>query len=92
MADGERDNMDLLDLPDDLRTLALGVVVNCVSCGAVIHPFRMRTKSLRARVSGAPDERRLFYAGTCASVENPGCSRTNAATEHKQLLIRTLGR
>lgn len=89
---GERDNVDLLDLPDDLREFALEVVVNCCSCGAVIAPFRVRAKSLRARVSGAPDERRLFYAGTCASGVNSGCARTNAASENKAALLRILGK
>lgn len=89
---GARDNVDLLDLPDDLRALALGTVVNCCACEAVISPFRVRAKSLRARVAGTPDERRLFYAGTCASGDNAGCSRTTKASDHKATLLRSLGK
>ena len=89
---GARDNVDLLDLPDDLRALALGVVVNCCACGAVIHPFRVRAKSGRARIAGSAEERRLFYASTCASADRPGCCRTNSASEHKLRLLREIGK
>jgi ribA/ribD-fused uncharacterized protein len=83
-----RDNVDLLQLPDDLRVLAVDVVCNCVSCGAVIHPLRCRAKSDRSRVAGTAVERRLFYAATCPSEMNPGCSRTTAAQEHKEMVRR----
>ena len=86
-----RENCDFLNLPDDLRALALDVVVNCASCGAVIHPMRARVKSERSRVAGTPVEHRLFYAPTCPVEKNPGCSRSKLAREHKQVLLRKLG-
>lgn len=88
IADGDRGNVDVLQPPDRLRELALGVVVNCAACAAVIHPFRVRAKSERSRVAGQPEERRLFYSGTCSSEQNPGCARTVAAREHKTFVER----
>ncbi len=85
-----RDNVDLLDLPDDLRELCLDAKVNCAACGAVIYCFRQRQKSDRARIAGTPDERRLFYAATCPSSASPGCARTRAATEAKILMKKNL--
>ena len=86
-----RDNVDFLNLPDDLRELALGVVCNCVSCGAVIHPMRTRAKSERSRIAGTATERRLFYAATCPTDKNAGCSRTTAAQQHKTRLRSMFG-
>ena len=85
-----RDNIDLLQLPMTMRALALGIVTNCVSCGAVIHPFRARVKSERSRISGKVEEHRLFYAPTCPSTKNPGCSRTTAAQQHKAVIKAVL--
>lgn len=89
--DEGRDNVDLLQLPDQLRALALDVICNCVSCGALIHPLRARVLSARSRVAGSGTERRLFYAATCPSEVNPGCSRTLAAKDAKALMRRKLG-
>lgn len=86
-----RGNVDLLDLPDDLRALALATIVDCVACAAPIRCFRARTKSKRSRVSGSSEERRLFYASTCASTVNTGCSRSRAAKDHKRLVRTMLG-
>jgi len=86
-----RDNLDFLSLPDDLRELALGVVCNCVSCGAVISPMRVRAQSERSRIAGTPTERRLFYAATCPTDKNAGCSRTTAAATHKDRLRSMFG-
>lgn len=83
LAEG-RDNLDILQLPDQLRTLALEHVwANCVSCGAAIHPLRARALSERSRVAHTAIERRLFYAPTCPTEKDPGCSRTKAAQRHK---------
>lgn len=81
-----RDNLDFLQLPDQIRELALQVVANCVACGAVIHPMRARQVSERSRIGGTPTERRLFYAATCPSEVNSGCSRTIAAQHHKNFM------
>jgi hypothetical protein len=89
--DAQRENVDFLQLPDQLRELALGVVCNCAACGAVINPLRARVQSERSRVGNSLTERRLFYAGTCPSEVNPGCSRTHAAKQHKDLVVRRLG-
>ena len=87
-----RDNVDLLGLPDQLRALSLEVICNCVACGEPIKVFRVRAQSDRSRIAGTPVERRLFYAATCPSEKNPGCSRTAAAKDHKNLVKRKLGR
>lgn len=88
---GGRDNVDLLELPDQLRALAVDVIVNCIACGAVISPFRARVKSEKCRVAGSAVERRLFYSGVCAS--DRSCSRTRACQQHKdELLGLVLGR
>lgn len=79
-----RANVDFLQVPDQLRALALDAVCNCVACGAVIHPLRARAKSERSRVAGTAIERRLFYAPTCPTEVNSGCSRTVAARDHKK--------
>lgn len=84
-----RDNVDLLQLPDDLRAAALSTLVNCVACGAPIHCFRARAKSKRARIGGTETERRLFYAATC--VAPAGCSRSRAAKDHKNYVRRLFG-
>ena len=89
--DAGRDNLDFLQMPDQLRGLALGVVANCVSCGAVVHPLRARAKSERSRVAGTAVERRLFYAPTCPTETRPGCSRTKAAMAHKAEALARLG-
>ena len=89
--EGGRDNVDLLQLPDHLRALALEIRVNCTACGAAISPFRVRAKSHRSRIAGSGEERRLFYAGTCAAEKNSGCARTVAARDHKILVRRVLG-
>lgn len=88
--DEQRANVDFLQLPERLRALALDVVVNCVSCGAVVHPLRARVQSERSRVGGSPTERRLFYAATCPSEVNAGCSRTHAAKQHKLFVVSRL--
>lgn len=83
-----RDNLDLLQLPEQLRELALEVVANCVACGAVLHPLRARVKSGRSRVAGTALERRLFYAPTCPIETDRGCSRSKAAQDHKNEVRR----
>lgn len=88
--DEGRANLDFLQLPDQLRELALGVVVNCVACGRPISPLRARAKSQRSRVAGSATERRLFYAPTCPTDVNVGCSRALAAREHKDWLVREI--
>lgn len=88
MSEG-RDNLDLLQLPDELRMLALQVQVNCVSCGRPINCLRARAKSTRSRVAGTETERRLFYAATCPAESDSGCSRTKAAQAHKDLVRAT---
>lgn len=85
-----RGNVDLLDLPDDLRTLALSVEVNCVACGEPTFCFRARQKSKRARISTTAVERRLFYAATCSSTVNSGCSRSRSAKDAKLAMMREL--
>lgn len=90
LGDG-RDNLDLLQLPPDLRELALQVVTNCPSCGAVVYPFRARAKSSRSRIAHTEYEHRLFYAPTCPTEIDPGCSRTAAAKAHKEVLRAMFG-
>lgn len=85
LGDSDRDNLDVLQIPDQLRDIALQTVVCCCACGAVIHPLRTRALSERSRVAGTV-ERRLFYSGTCSSETNPGCSRTIAARDHKSAM------
>ena len=58
--DEGRMNVDFLQLPDDLRDLALKVEVNCVACGKPIFPLRARAKSERSRVGHSTTERRLL--------------------------------
>lgn len=87
-----RDNLDLLGLPDQLRELALGVQTNCVACGAVIAPLRARVKSERSRIGNTETERRLFYAPTCPTENNPGCSRTRVAQRHKDAMRAELAK
>lgn len=82
-----RGNVDLLRLPDDLRSVALAVVVDCVACGSPIRCFRARVKSKRARTAGSETERRLFYSATCAAEVDPGCARSKAAKDHKKLWV-----
>jgi hypothetical protein len=89
--DERRANVDFLQLPEQLRVLVLEVVCNCVSCGALMYPLRARAKSERSRVGNSPTERRLFYAATCSSDVNPGCSRTHAARQHKLLAASRFG-
>lgn len=91
LAEG-RDNLDILQPPDEVRAEAVNVTVPCVACGNLMHPFRVRARSGRSRVSGAPEERRLYYAATCPTDVNPGCSRTVAAKSHKNLVRRMFGR
>lgn len=86
-----RDNLDFHQLPDQLRALALEVTANCVACGAVVNPLRARAKSERSRIAGSPVERRLFYAPTCLTEKNPGCSRARAARDHKKIVRVALG-
>ena len=84
--DAGRDNLDLHQLPEKLRELALGVFTNCIACGESIHPLRAREKSQRSRVGGTQVEKRLFYAPTCPTEKNPGCSRTRVARAHKETI------
>lgn len=86
-----RNNLDILQPPDDVRKQALAAIANCVACGVEIHPFRVRVKSKRSRVAGDVVERRLFYAATCPSSVNPGCSRTKAAKDHKKRVLLEMG-
>lgn len=81
--DEGRMNVDFLQLPDDLRELALKVEVNCCACGRPIYPLRARAKSERSRVGHSITERRLFYAPTCPTDIDSGCSRTHEAKQHK---------
>jgi hypothetical protein len=81
-----RGNVDVLQLPDAHRVLALALKAPCVACGKDCHLFRARLKSERSRVAGA-EERRLFYSATCS----PGCSRSKAAKEHKREVLAYLG-
>jgi hypothetical protein len=89
VSDG-RDNVDFLQLPDMLRALALEVQTNCPACGASVFSLRARAKSSRARIAGTETERRLFYAPTCPTEKNPGCSRTKAAKDHKLTIVSRL--
>ena len=86
----KRENIDFLQLPDQIRELALGVWANCIACGQAIHPLRARMKSERSRVAGSETERRLFYAPTCPTEKNPGCSRSKVARIHKLALVARL--
>lgn len=86
-----RDNLDLLQLPDDLRVQAAGIVLPCVACGTGIRVFRARLKSNRSRIAGSVEERRMFYAATCPSGANAGCARSRAAKEHKRRVRERLG-
>ncbi len=85
--DANRANLDLLQVPDQLRELAIGCQANCVACGAPLRPLRARMKSSRSRIAGSETERRLFYAPTCPTDVNPGCSRSKAARDHKKWLL-----
>ena len=87
----KRDNLDLLALPDNLRSQALAFTAPCVSCSDVIHIFRARKKSGRSRIAGQVEEHRLFYAATCPASKNPGCSRSHQAKGHKRRLKDLLG-
>ena len=78
--------LDFLQLPNDLHILSLNICCNCVSCGAVINPLRARALSERSRIAGSPVERRLFYSPVCLTEVNAGCSRTKAASQHRDLL------
>lgn len=89
--DDKRSNVDLLQMPDDLRALAIEILTNCPSCGAVVRPLRVRAKSERSRVAGTAIERRLFYAPTCPTDVNSGCSRTVAARDHKDRVRQVFG-
>lgn len=86
----DRDNLDFLELSDQLRELAIGVITNCISCGEPCHPMRARATSNRSRIAGTPVERRLFYAPTCPTEVNPGCSRTKSAKRHKRTVRQQL--
>lgn len=86
----DRANVDFLQMPDLLRALAMEVICNCPSCGAVAFPLRARAKSHQSRVAGTETERRLFYAPTCPTEKSPGCSRTKSAKDHKQVFISKL--
>jgi hypothetical protein len=86
-----RNNLDLLQLPDDLRARALAITLPCCACGEPIHIFRARMKSSRSRIAGQVEERRLFYAATCPSSANAGCARSVAARNHKRSLKDILG-
>lgn len=86
-----RDNLDLLQLPDELRAQALLIALPCVSCGTLIRVFRARMKSKRSRISGSTEEHRLFYAATCPSYTNSGCSRSKRAKDAKRELRLLLG-
>lgn len=86
-----RDNLDLLQLPDDLRQRAQALELPCVACAALCHVFRARVKSGRSRIAGQVEERRLFYAATCPSSVNTGCARSRAAKEHKRAVCRLAG-
>ena len=86
-----RDNVDFLQLPDLLRALALEVQTNCPACGQVTNPLRARLKSEQSRIAGTETERRLFYAPTCPTEKNSGCSRTRAAKDAKEAIKHMLG-
>mgnify|MGYP001585531814 FL=1 len=85
-----RDNLDLLQLPDDLRTEAVKIVLPCVACAAPIRVFRARVKSNRSRIANQVEERRMFYAATCPASVNPGCARSKAAKDHKRFVRERL--
>ncbi len=91
LSDG-RDNLDLLQLPDELRAQAMALSLPCVACAAPCHVFRARLKSERSRVAGQVEEHRLFYAATCPSTVNAGCSRSKAAKSHKRRVRELLGK
>lgn len=90
LSDG-RDNLDLLQLPNDLRAKALAAEFPCVACGQPCRVFRARVKSGRSRVAGRAEERRLFYAATCPASVNAGCARSRAAKSHKRVVRSRLG-
>ena len=78
--------LDFLQLPDDLHLISLNIVTNCVSCHSVTNPLRARAQSERSRIAGSPVERRLCYSPVCLTEVNAGCSRTKAASQHRDLL------
>ena len=69
-------------LPEALKLRALAIEANCVACGGLIFPLRIRVQSEASRIAGLAAEKRLFYAPTCLSTKNPGCSRTKLAKQH----------
>ena len=81
----ERDNLEFVNMPHLLYLEASKVLVNCVSCGAEIHPIRPRASSKRSRIAGSPTELHPFYSPTCDQTKNKGCCRTAAARDHKKL-------
>ena len=86
-----RDNLDLLQLPDDLRVQAPAIILPCVACAEPVRVFRARMKSGRSRIAGSVEERRMFYAATCPASVNPGCARSKAAQAHKRFIRERLG-
>ncbi len=88
--DEGRENLDFHQVPEQLRVLAVEVVVNCVACGVAINCLRARQLSDRSRIAGSVHEKRLIYASPCSTETNPGCSRTKAAKSHKATLRERL--
>lgn len=86
-----RDNLDLLQLPEDLRAEAVCVALPCVACGSLVRVLRARLKSRRSRIAGQAEEHRLFYAATCPAAKNPGCARSRAAKDHRRRVRDALG-
>lgn len=66
--DGKHSRLELRG-PYGVQVKAAQFVVHCVSCGASIHPFRVRKGG-----------RQAFLAVTCPLNERIGCSRGRAAS------------
>ena len=81
--------IDFPKMPQDIKALAVIIVMPCVSCESLIHPIRerkpRRTNDRRQAHIGA-----VFYSGTCCSKVNPGCSRTSAASADIDLMLAAI--
>ena len=80
------------NIPGDLLSRALSTYANCVSCGSLLAPVRLRKVATeRSRVAGSSAAKRAFYAAACLSDVNSSCQRTKAARVHMDGVRLLLG-
>jgi len=84
-----RHRIEFYGVPRELIIRAIAATMPCVSCGDPIHPFRVRKTGRDHRMP--EDHHGFYFACACPLDKRIACSRTAAAAQEYEAVVRRLG-